>query len=103
MSERVNNSQHLSSVQTVKVEQIVDLELRLKKDKRKLLNLYTKIDKILSKMNNKLFEIVIREFDLNDLTLNQIAKKYSYSIGYIKDMHSKASRTFYACFKGTKK
>ena len=96
MTEKVKASTSDKEVkQLVRIEEIIDLELRLKKDKAKLIRLYTRIDAILGLMQNSLYEILIREYDLNDLDFEEICEKYHYSKEYMQNNHSKALKEFH--------
>lgn len=80
------------------LDKIIILQKRVEKQKNELVNIYTKIDSILNRMENYengyILSQVIRLYDLNYLTFYEISEKMGYSEFYIKNMHSKAIKLF---------
>ena len=94
--EKVNSSRkNIEDNQHNMLQKILDLEIKLNKDKMRCLRLYNKIYKVLNMLDNELYKIIISEYDINELTFEEIAEKYNYSYEYIKRLHSLAIKSFY--------
>ena len=94
--EKVNSSRKsIEDNQHNMLQKILDLEIKLNKDKMRCLRLYNKICKIINRLDNELYKIVINEYDINELTFEEISEKYSYSYEYIRTCHGKALKKFY--------
>ena len=80
------------------LDKIIILQNRVEKQKNELVNIYTKIDSILNRMENYengyILSQVIRLYDLNYLTFYEISEKMGYSELYIRNMHGKAIKLF---------
>lgn len=78
------------------VDKITDIEREIDKKIDELVDLKQRINAQIDRVENPLHRIVLVSHYLNDLSLRQIAVKYSYNYGYIKNVHGHALLEFKA-------
>lgn len=78
------------------VDKITDIEREIDTKIDELVDLKQRINSQIDRVENPLHRIVLVSHYLNDLSLRQIAAKYNYNYGYIKNVHGHALLEFKA-------
>lgn len=76
------------------VDKITDIEREIDTKIDELVDLKQRINSQIDRVENPLHRIVLVSHYLNDLSLRQIAVKYNYNYGYIKNVHGHALLEF---------
>ena len=90
--ERVKSS-HLNKSMTI-IDKIADMEAEIKKEINSLLDLKNEIRGKIGQLPQAEYRIVLTDYYINCLTLEQVAESNNYSVVHIKRICKKAVFTF---------